>query len=451
MHKANIIALDRSARHIDADGRLHVAKSRISKGNICPYFGKEIPRYEDLGLDADKVYKLLRDPEELKAAASTFANLPILKDHVPVSADAPRQDLIVGTIGSNVEFNAPYLDADLCIWDAEAIAGIESREVQELSSAYRYVPDMTPGTFEGEHYDGRMTKIQGNHLALVENGRAGSDVVVADSNPFPKEETKMKMTKLGRALYVALSAASPKLAQDAALGSVVGMAKRKDIKPEDLKKRILALDAEMSPEKMDDIIDAVLGVNDNPEPAKDEDKPSFEEKVEKSPDALEPDGSETKPEAEDADGGAEKIKALLEGKVDASVIEAICKMIAPKAAEDEFPEKGKEKDGEMVKKEEMKGAMDSMEKRLHAKYKALETAKDAVRSIVGPVMGMDSAEEVYGFALDHLSVDHEGITDAKALAALCKVAVSAMKPVAAVAMDSNTIKSVPGLDRFGTA
>jgi len=409
---------------------------------VSPYYGREIPEYEQLGLDAGKVYMMFRDPAELEAGSGTFSNLPILKEHVPVTADKPRQDLVVGTIGSKVEFSAPYLLADLCVWDAQAIAGIESDQVRELSCAYRYVPVMEHGRYQGESYDGRMTKIQGNHLALVENGRAGSDVVVADSNPFQKE-AQMKMTKLGHALYVALSAASPKLAQDAALGAVVGNVRRNGLDPTDIKERLVAMDAEMDPEKMDKIIDAVIGVNDNPEALAD---PALPAKAEISPVPLDPD---KKPDVA-KDGHGEKIREMLEGKVDPAVIDAICAMLA-EPAEDEFPDK--DKDGEvMVKKEEMKGAMDAMEKRLQAKYKAVEAAKEAVRPVVGAVMGMDSAEEIYGFALDEMQVDHKDIHDAKALAALCKVAMASKKPTAApVAMDSNTIKSVPGLDRFRIA
>ena len=167
------LAFDRSARRIDADGRLHVDRSHISKATVNPYYGKEIPGYEALGLQPDKVYRLLRDPVELERAAPTFARLPILSEHVPVTVDAPRPDLVVGAIGSEITFTPPYLDADLCVWDATAIAGIETDKVRELSCAYRYVPVMEPGEFEGQPYDGRMTEIQGNHLALVEEiGRA---------------------------------------------------------------------------------------------------------------------------------------------------------------------------------------------------------------------------------------------------------------------------------------
>ena len=42
---------------------------------------------------------------------------------------------------------------------------------------------MTPGVYEGHRYDGIMTNIRGNHVALVKDGRAGTDVVVQDAMP----------------------------------------------------------------------------------------------------------------------------------------------------------------------------------------------------------------------------------------------------------------------------
>src|SRR5215475_3288873 len=67
------VAFDRgSARSYDAEGRLHVHTTNISKANVCPYIGREIPNSEALGLDPDKVYRLLRHPDELRAAAPSF-------------------------------------------------------------------------------------------------------------------------------------------------------------------------------------------------------------------------------------------------------------------------------------------------------------------------------------------------------------------------------------------
>ncbi len=181
-HDSVLFAFDRaSVRTVDQDGRLHVELTNISKAAVNPYRGIEIPNGEELGLNPDRIYKLLRDPEELTKAALSFNNLPLLNDHVPVSADDPQQDLVVGSTGTDAIFDAPYLKNSLVIWTKDAIAGIESGEQQEISCAYHYVADMTPGTYEGERYDGVMRNIRGNHVALVATGRAGPDVVVGDS------------------------------------------------------------------------------------------------------------------------------------------------------------------------------------------------------------------------------------------------------------------------------
>ena len=411
------LAFDRSARRIDADGRLHVDRSHISKAAVNPYYGREIPGYEALGLQPDKVYRLLRDPVELERAAPTFARLPVLSEHVPVTVEAPRPDLVVGAIGSEVVFAAPYLDADLCVWDATSIAGIETDKVRELSCAYRYVPVMEPGEFEGQPYDGRMTEIQGNHLALVEVGRAGSDVVVADRNPFNFKETAMKMSKMGKALFAALCAASPVLAADSALPALVGNANRKTFNRQDVKAKLLALDAELDPQQLDNVIDALLDVEQDPKPV------------------------ETPAAAAD-ESPADKLRKLLAGKVDDATLEQACGLLATPAA-DEKPE------GEGgMKKEEVTAAMDSLRKELR---EANEAARE-VRHIVGDV-AMDSAADVYGFALDHMKVDRTGVEGAAALRALFKVAASkSATPAPRIAQDAGGLeKQFPGAARFRNA
>ena len=410
------LAFDRSARRIDADGRLHVDRSHISKATVNPYYGKEIPGYEALGLQPDTVYRLFRDPVELERGAATFARLPILSEHVPVTVDAPRPDLVVGAIGSEITFTPPYLDADLCVWDATAIAGIETDKVRELSCAYRYVPVMEPGEFEGQPYDGRMTEIQGNHLALVEVGRAGSDVVVADRNPFILKESAMKMSKLGKALFAALCAASPVLAADSALPALVGTANRKTFKKDDVKAKLLALDASIDSNQLDAVLDAILDVEQDPKPV------------------------ETPAAAAD-ESPADKLRALLAGKVDDATLEAACGLLATPAA-DEKPEPG-------MKKEEVDAAMDGLRKEM----REANEARVDVRPIVGDVMGMDSAAEIYGFALDHMKVDRAGVEGAPALRALFKVAAAHKAPAPVhVAQDSAGLAAkFPGAARFSHA
>lgn len=184
-------AMDKSLRSVDADGHMRVEMSRISKANVCPYRGSEIPKSEELGLDPHKTYRLYRHPDELAKAAGTFDGKPLLIKHVPVTAELPQQNLWVGTLGA-CTFEAPYLvTRPLTVISAEAQALIEAEEQRELSAGYRYRADMTPGTTpEGEPYDGVMRDIQGNHTAIVREGRAGADVHVADE--FPSELRSMK-------------------------------------------------------------------------------------------------------------------------------------------------------------------------------------------------------------------------------------------------------------------
>jgi uncharacterized protein len=178
------LAFDRaSVRRYDRDGRLHVSTANLSKANVCDYKGEEIPGYSDLGLDPGRVYRLLRPADELERAASSFNNLPILSRHVPVNALDHHPELVVGSTGTDAEFDGTYLRNSLVIWSADAISAIESGRQRELSCGYRYKPILEPGKFEGERFDGRMTDIEGNHIATVADGRAGADVVIGDSAP----------------------------------------------------------------------------------------------------------------------------------------------------------------------------------------------------------------------------------------------------------------------------
>lgn len=173
-----------SMRTYDNDGRLHVTMNPISKSNICGYYGSEIPSSETLGLDADKEYMLLRSPDELKKGAPTFNGVQLIGwQHRKVDVDNPQKEHIVGCTGTDAEFKNDYLYNTLTFWDSKAIDDIESDRVKELSCAYSYQLDMTPGEYNGEKYDGVMRNIVGNHVALVEKGRVGHDVYVQDSHP----------------------------------------------------------------------------------------------------------------------------------------------------------------------------------------------------------------------------------------------------------------------------
>lgn len=439
------LAFDKaSARRYDEEGRMHVSLTNISKANVCQYIGREIPEWKGLGLDPNKIYLLYRDPEELAKGAPTFNNIQLLHKHIYVDANKPQKEDIVGSIGSDVTFDAPYLKSSLCIWDAEAIALVEAEKLDEISSAYRYDAVMTPGVSpDGEEYDGVMRNIRGNHVSLVEDGRAGSDVIVADSmpkelaaiaggaaNPITtapnKETTAMKQTKLGKALMVTLSAASPKIAQDSALLGLVGGAVKKTFDRKKTVEALCAMDADLEPEKANEIIDAVLGVEDNPTPTEPH-----------AATITEP------PKAQDEnDNGApskhaEIIDYLRKCGLSPEQLEGVGNMLTREErpfAEDEEP---------VDVEKAVSTAMDAM----RLEFRELEKAKQAVRGTVGDVIGMDSAEQVYRFALDHLKIDHKN-HPAQGLDVLFSVASA--KPAARNIAQDAAIKmpQIKGLDRF---
>lgn len=175
------LAVDK--RVYDKDGRMHVSQANIAKASVNEYLGSEIngvmkdePGWEML--EPEKRYRLLRHPDEIDKAKDTFNGLPILWKHQPASADDHPSEITIGATGNESTFEYPYLKNSLSIWPAYASEAIEDGKQCQLSPGYAYKADMTPGEFEGEHFDGVMRDLAGNHIALVREGRQGSDVAV---------------------------------------------------------------------------------------------------------------------------------------------------------------------------------------------------------------------------------------------------------------------------------
>lgn len=174
---------EESARTIDDNGFLHVTGCAITKEQVAPYFGREIPNWQRLGLNPDSIYKLYRPAAEIKKAVESCNGIPIQLEHHEDLADAPAKETRIGSTGTDGEFKAPYLVNSLHFTDANAIKRIQDGSMRELSLCYRYEPVAKRGTFDGEDYDLVMTNLSCNHVALVEKGRAGHDVFVKDSVP----------------------------------------------------------------------------------------------------------------------------------------------------------------------------------------------------------------------------------------------------------------------------
>ena len=233
----------------------------------------------------------------------------------------------------------------------------------------------------------------------------------------------MKMTKLGKALFAALSAASPVLAADSALPALVGNANRKTFNRDEIKGKLIALDAELDPQQLDNVIDALLDVEQEPKPVELQ-KPA---------------------EDEDDNGAPSKHAEIIDFLRSKGLPDADLEAIGNMLTRMDRPEG---EDEASMKPEYVKAAMDG----LRAELRDANIAAREVRDVVGDV-AMDSAAEIYGFALDHMKVDRTGVDSPAALRALFKVAsAKSAAPAPAVAQDSaGLVKQFPGVARFRIA
>jgi hypothetical protein len=435
------LAFDRATvRSFTVDGRLQVELNPISKANVCPYYGEEIPDHEKLGLDPKRVYMLLRDPEELAKAAETFNGVPLLLIHKPSTADEHPRELTIGTTGTDAAWEDPYLKNTLVVWDAEGIEAIESDEQKELSSGYRYRADMTPGVFNGENYDGVMRDIVGNHVALVEEGRAGPDVVVGDSKPrnlMMKIKTAALPSRKALLVQGAVAAVlAPMIAQDAKLIDLGGVFKgvnRKNYaaQRDNIVSRLklatdkrLAKDADL--EDVVAVIDALKGVNGG-----DADEDDVTIDADLVPGAADPaDPEKTNPGVsgeDEEEGGHEAFMAKLKAKLDDATYAKVVSAMSPSAApaqgatdeeKDKNEEPGAEDEEGPEKKPEFvsKGAMDKAINAASAKavkdtitrLAAVREAENICRPHIGELaIAMDSAEAVYKHTLQTVCPDRD--------------------------------------------
>ena len=407
-----LFAMDRATvRRVDANGFLHVERSNISKANVCPYYGREVPGWEALGLDPERVYQFYRDPDELARGAASFNNLPILSQHVPISSDDLPQDLIVGSTGTDAAMDGPYLTNSLVIYEQGAIDGIELNRKRELSSAYRWRPDMTAGEAEGLFFDGVMRDIIGNHVALVFEGRAGPDVLVGDEAMKLKSRTALMISGALAASVRPLLAKEAKVDISTALKGV-------DAKS-------IAMDG--APAKLADAVAAIV-------------KPHLAADASLDMAAL-----------------AASIAAIQPLALDEDMIDE------EKKAEDgdtEYEDDDKAMDEEGNDDADDKPAMDSAtvkkliadaEKRGAARVAAIDAAKRDVKQLVGEVIGMDSAEAIYRFALDSAGYDPETLKGVPAAALKAMVEREASlktgaKPAPVMAQDGADKLSKAGLN-----
>lgn len=427
---------------------MRVEESRISKANVCPYFGREIPGWEQLGLDPQKTYRLFRDPKELEKGAHTFDGKPLLIRHVPIDAEEPKKDLWVGTVGA-CSFEAPYLvTRPLMVLTKEAIDLIESEAQRELSAAYRYDAVMEPGAWGGQQYDGRMVNIRGNHVAIVSEGRAGPDVHVADELP-PELRPMSRVAAIVAAAIKPYIGKDPDtkalaMALDGMLGetpeeSVISLDEAECKAAEDAARKHLGKD-ELSPEEKEEAYEKARdkkrrSAKDKKakDAAKDakraKDKKAAEDSREAALDEREA-AMDAKEEAEDA--GKEEEDCMDRKRARDARKAARDKRahdrghVVKDAAADPDDHRRDFRSGaeDAVTQDQMNEAVKAATEAERKRSREAAEAREKVRPLVGVVsVAMDSAPDIYRLALKAAGIKHDGVHES-ALGALVDMAVS---------------------------
>lgn len=169
------------AKEVDTNSFWYIKHNPISKVGVFPYYGRNISDE----CEPDKIYNVYRPAETLKQSVPTWDNppKPFIEDHEMLGEgftaidDRPVQGIIYNPV---FDEQAGVLYADLAIYSEEMKNKIADGK-KEISLGYFCKYKKEPGVYKGMVYDFVQTDMVGNHGALVDAGRCGSDVKVFDS------------------------------------------------------------------------------------------------------------------------------------------------------------------------------------------------------------------------------------------------------------------------------
>ena len=196
MEKIRIEDANTSKREKDSNGFLIIRDNPIAKAGVFDYLLSEV--FSQVEKDKDRIVRVCREFENLKANKDLFAGKPIKWEHYWVGKEGETQTAD-GAIFGEVRADEPYLKADLIIYNKDLIAKIEAGEVVELSPAYEADIEAIEGSYNGESYSYLQKLKEVNHLAVVEVGRSGSDLRIYDTlkEEIIKMKKKMKLKDNG--------------------------------------------------------------------------------------------------------------------------------------------------------------------------------------------------------------------------------------------------------------
>lgn len=180
------------------DGYL-VADARVARTGVQLYAGYEVGKPE---MAVVRVYR--PDTEVFsRDTLASFAHRPVTNDHPdePITADNWK-DHAVGNTSEEIARDGAFIRVPLMVSDGATIKLIEDGK-RELSAGYTCDLVFEAGqTADGEAYDAVQKHIRANHVAIVQRGRAGSEVRIGDAGKWgaapindhhPEKDRKMTL------------------------------------------------------------------------------------------------------------------------------------------------------------------------------------------------------------------------------------------------------------------
>ena len=237
---------------------------RVAKVGIQEYLAGEL----NLPGDPNRIVRVMRVADEVfkPESLATYDGADVTLEHPPEFVGAENfKKYSVGVVMGGGRQDGDFVVSDLCIKDAEAIKAAEQGKVQ-LSAGYTCAyDDQVP---EGADYEFIQRNIAVNHVALVDNARAGAQARIFDN----RRGVKMSRVTLD-------SGRTVEVADESVAALISDTIERLNKRIKDAEEEIEKKDEEM--ERLEEEKEAANAAKDKAEEEAKKDKMSDEEKEEK--------------------------------------------------------------------------------------------------------------------------------------------------------------------------
>ena len=187
----------------------------IARTGYQDYLGSELivcMPDTDERINPDKIYKVYRSKDEVFAPATmaSFEGKPFTDNHPSEMITTSNINIYgKGHIQNVRKGDGEFRDmliADIICTDEGVASEIKSKAKREVSCGYNLVIKKGPKGYE-------QTQIRGNHLALVENARAGQKAAIQDNEPDAIKKRKEGENKMAKNIFYKMLAAFAKDAE----------------------------------------------------------------------------------------------------------------------------------------------------------------------------------------------------------------------------------------------